>query len=59
MLQKRSKYKKFGPNQLGLTGGHVMGDDSLEKTLFKEVEEEIGVDLRMLKKPVYINCVRP
>ena len=48
MLQKRSKNKKAGANQLGVLAGHVVGDDSLIKTVRCEAVEELGIDISYL-----------
>ena len=45
LMQKRSKYKKINPNIWAIVAGHVVGEDSILDTLYKECSEEIGVDL--------------
>ena len=45
MLQRRSPNKASHPNRLGLTAGHVDGDESIEHALFREAREEIDLDL--------------
>lgn len=46
ILEMRSRNKKYNPGKLGLVGGHVEGDDTIEETLYKEVNEEIGLDIK-------------
>ena len=46
LLQKRSKNKLHGAGKYGLCAGHVVENDTVEETVYKEAMEEIGLDLR-------------
>jgi len=46
LLQRRSPNKIINPNKFGLCAGHVVGDDTIEQTVFKETMEELGLDLK-------------
>lgn len=45
LMEKRSPFKKLNPNKFALCAGHVVGDESIEEALSKEVEEELGLDV--------------
>ena len=49
LLQKRSPNKRIGANLWGLTAGHVAADETIRQALFREVEEELGLDLKEYK----------
>ena len=46
LLEKRSLAKKLNPGRYSLCAGHVVGDDSVEDTLIREAQEEIGLNLQ-------------
>lgn len=58
LIQKRSPNKIHNPNKIGLCAGHVVADDTLEETVFKEAREEIGVDLSDYKLNFLIRLKR-
>jgi len=45
LLQRRSANKKSNPNKLGLCAGHVVGNQTIKKTLKDEAKSEIGLDV--------------
>ncbi len=45
LLQRRAANKKSNPNKLALCMGHVSGFDTLEETVIREIQEELGVDV--------------
>ncbi len=46
LLQKRSLNKRFNPNKWGLCSGHVKAYESLETAALREVQEEVGLDIK-------------
>jgi 8-oxo-dGTP diphosphatase len=42
-LGKRSKDRKFYPDVWDIIGGHCEGNETLEQTLSRELQEEIGI----------------
>ncbi len=55
LLQKRSHNKKINPDKYALCAGHVVGEETIEEALFKEAQEEIGLDLNQyVYKPLCI-----
>ena len=45
LLERRSPNKKLYPNRLALCAGHVVENESIEESLYKEAKEELGLDL--------------
>jgi len=44
LLQKRAANKKEKPNQWGTCAGHIDAGETIEKSLIRELKEEIGFD---------------
>ena len=49
LLQKRSEFKKIDPNKYAPCMGHVVENETIMETLFKEAQEELGIDLSKYK----------
>ena len=49
LVQKRHKKKKHRPGRYGLCAGHVVENDTIEETLYKEAMEELGLDLKKFR----------
>lgn len=45
LLQERDENAPRAANQWGMVGGHVEDDEDFEAAVYREVAEEIGVDL--------------
>ncbi len=50
LLGKRNKEPIFYPNTWGLPGGLIEYDETIEKTGKREVMEELGVEIKILKR---------
>lgn len=48
LLERRSLNKALNPGKLSLCAGHVVGEDSVENTIIREAQEEIGLDITRL-----------
>ena len=46
LLQRRSPNKKQNPNKLAICAGHVVGNETINEALEKEVKEELGLDIK-------------
>ncbi|HET7152361.1 MAG TPA: NUDIX hydrolase [Candidatus Kapabacteria bacterium] len=55
LLGKRSENRSFYPNVWDVFGGHIEAGEGLEKTLIRELKEEIGIEPTKWK---YLNAVR-
>ncbi len=49
LLQRRNKNKLSNPNKLAICAGHVVEDETIQEALFKEAQEELGLDLKRYK----------
>ena len=49
LLQRRSPNKKQNPNKLALCAGHVVGNETIDEALEKESNEELGLDIKILR----------
>ncbi len=58
LLQKRSPNKRFSPNMWGVTAGHVDADETIKQALYREVKEELGIDLKNYKIKKLITLAR-
>ncbi|MDR0857079.1 MAG: NUDIX domain-containing protein [Mycoplasmataceae bacterium] len=58
LFEIRSLNKKYNPGKYGLVGGHVEKDDSIDETIYKEVFEEIGIDIKD-KKITLLGIAQP
>lgn len=45
LFQRRSPNKRLLPNKLAICAGHVVADETIKESLFKEVSEEYGINL--------------
>ena len=58
LLQKRSPNKRFGANLWGLTAGHVTSNETIKQALYREVKEELGIDLKEYRIKKLITLAR-
>lgn len=49
LLERRSPTKKLYPNKLALCAGHVVENETILDALYKEAEEELGLNLNNYK----------
>ena len=45
LLQKRTANKRRNPNKWAKTGGQVASGESVEEAIFREVKEELGIEI--------------
>ncbi|MFH1387968.1 MAG: NUDIX domain-containing protein [Patescibacteria group bacterium] len=55
LLLKKSSHSDYFPNKWTWPGGHVGKDENLEDSLMREVDEELGIKIEIIKqgKPVF------
>ncbi len=53
LLGKRAK-QIFYPNYWGLPGGMIEHGESLKKAAIREIKEEMGIDIKIIKKSVKV-----
>jgi len=50
LIAKRAEYKKIAPNRWNFIGGHIEDGESPSEAAFREVKEEVNLNLNNLKK---------
>lgn len=58
LLECRSPFKKLNANKWALCAGHVVMDETLIEALYKEVNEELGLDLSSYNPQKLITAIR-
>lgn len=56
LLQKRTANKKRNPNKWAKTGGQVDAGETVEEAIFREVKEELGIEIS--KEQIKVEDVR-
>ncbi|MFT4312968.1 MAG: NUDIX domain-containing protein [Candidatus Woesearchaeota archaeon] len=49
LIVQRSAHEKFGANRWTTPGGHVEKHESLEDAIVREIKEEVGLDVQVLR----------
>lgn len=57
LLEKRSMEKALNPGRYSLCAGHIVGEDTVQDTIIREAQEEIGLDIHELNYD-YVTVVK-